>query len=67
MKENLNIAWWHERMILMALAKYTTQKAAAKALGVSERTLIRMKNDLYEDKLRKKEDYGRSGDHSKDS
>lgn len=59
MKENLNIAWWHERMILMALAKYTTQKQAAKALGVSERTLIRMKNDLYEDKLRKKEDYGK--------
>ena len=52
MKENLNIAWWHERMILMALAKYTTQKQAAKALGVSERTLIRMKNDLYENKLR---------------
>lgn len=46
-------------MILMALAKYTTQRAAAKALGVSERTLIRMKNDLYEDKLRKKEDYGK--------
>lgn len=46
-------------MILMALAKYTTQKQAAKALGVSERTLIRMKNDLYEDKLRKKEDYGK--------
>ena len=53
-EENLNIAWWHERMILMALAKYTTQRAAAKALGVSERTLIRMKNDLYENKLRKK-------------
>ena len=51
MKENLNIAWWHERMILMALAKYHTQKAAARALGVSERTLIRMKNDLYENKL----------------
>ena len=54
-KENLNIAWWHERMILMALAKYTTQKAAAKALGVSERTLIRIKNDLYEDKLQDKQ------------
>ena len=67
MKENLNIAWWHERMILMALAKYKTQRAAAKALGVSERTLIRMKNDLYEDKLRASENDRRSGDYRKDS
>jgi predicted DNA-binding transcriptional regulator YafY len=67
MKENLNIAWWHERMILMALAKYTTQRAAAKALGVSERTLIRMKHDLYEDKLRASENGRGSGDHRKDS
>lgn len=67
MKENLNIAWWHERMILMALAKYPTQKSAAKALGVSERTLIRMKHDLYEDKLRDKENYGRKGNNNKDS
>lgn len=67
MKENLNIAWWHERMILMALAKYPTQRAAAKALGVSERTLIRMKNDLYENKLRSQENDRRSGDYRKDS
>ena len=67
MKDNLNIAWWHERMILMALAKYTTQKAAAKALGISERTLIRIKNDLYEDKLQASENGRGSGDHRKDS
>ena len=54
-------------MILMALAKYTTQRAAAKALGVSERTLIRMKHDLYEDKLRASENGRGSGDHRKDS
>lgn len=53
MKENLNIAWWHRRMIITALAKHKTQKQAAKALGVSARTLSRMKKDLYENKLHK--------------
>ena len=67
MKENLNIAWWHERMILMALAKYPTQRAAAKALGVSERNLIRLKKDLYENKIRASEDNGRKGSNRKNS
>ena len=48
MKENLNIAWWHERMMLTALARFKTQKEAAEALGVSDRTLIRMKKEYNE-------------------
>lgn len=48
MKENLNIAWWHERMMLAALARFDTQKEAAAALGISDRTLIRMKKEYNE-------------------
>lgn len=48
MKENLNIAWWHERMMLTALSRFNTQKEAAEALGVSDRTLIRMKKEYNE-------------------
>ena len=54
-------------MILMALAKYPTQRAAAKALGISERNLIRIKKDLYENKLRASEDNGRKGSNRKNS
>lgn len=45
MPENLNIAWWHKRMIVFALENFKTQKEAASALGISTRTLIRLKQD----------------------
>jgi hypothetical protein len=48
MKENLNIAWWHEKLMLCALKRYDTQEQAAQALGISSRTLIRMKKDYNE-------------------
>ena len=50
MKENLNIAWWHRKMVLYALDKFDTQKEASKALGISERTLVRMKKAYDEGK-----------------
>jgi len=48
MKENLNIAWWHEKLMLCALKRFNTQEEAAKALGISSRTLVRMKKDYNE-------------------
>ena len=39
MKENLNIAKWRMEMIRVALKKFETKKDAAKALGISVRTL----------------------------
>lgn len=50
MKENLNIAWWHKKMVLYALDKFDTQAEAAKALGISDRTLVRMKKEYNEGK-----------------
>jgi DNA-binding NtrC family response regulator len=53
-EENLNIEWWHKRMILYALKKFDTQQEAADALGCSTRHLIRKKREYYEDKLQDK-------------
>lgn len=39
MKDSLNIAKWRKVMIRVALKKFDTKKDAAKALGVSVRTL----------------------------
>ena len=39
-------------MMLTALARFKTQKEAAAALGISDRTLIRMKKD-YDEKRAK--------------
>lgn len=39
MTENLNIAYWHRKLIRIALQRHNTKKEAAKALGVSTRTL----------------------------
>ena len=43
MPENLNIAWNHKRMIIFALKHFDTQQQAADALGISTRTLVRLK------------------------
>jgi len=47
-EENLNIEWWHTRMILYALKKFDTQQEAADALGCSARNLIRKKAEIDE-------------------
>jgi transcriptional regulator with PAS, ATPase and Fis domain len=39
MKDSLNIAKWRKVMIRTALKRFNTKKEAAKALGVSVRTL----------------------------
>ena len=39
MTENLNIAYWHKKMIRIAIQRHDTKKEAAKALGISTRTL----------------------------
>lgn len=48
MSENLNIAWWHEKLMVCALERFRTQEEAADALGISSRTLVRMKKDYNE-------------------
>ena len=38
-QENLNLAWWHRKMVNVAVTRYKTKKEAAKALGITPRTL----------------------------
>jgi transcriptional regulator with PAS, ATPase and Fis domain len=37
--KTLNIAYWHKKMIRIALNRYDNKKDAAKALGITTRTL----------------------------
>ncbi len=41
MKDSLNIAKWRKVMIRTALKRFNTKKEAAKALGISVRTLVK--------------------------
>lgn len=44
-QENLNIEFHHKRLILKALTKFVINKRAAKELGISVRTLYRLKRN----------------------
>lgn len=51
MKENLNLQYHRERLITIALKKYDLQKDAAKALGITTRTLQKLKSKLDDQNL----------------
>ena len=45
MKDNLNIYWWRQKLIRVALKRFKTKKEAANALGITRRTLVKYEND----------------------
>lgn len=51
MRENLNLQYHRERLITIALKKYDLQKDAAKALGITTRTLQKIKSKLDDQDL----------------
>ena len=51
MKDTLNLQYHKDRLIILALKKYDLQKDAAKALGITTRTLQKLKSKLYDQNL----------------
>ena len=45
MKDNLNIYWWRQKLIRVALERFETKKEAASALGISVKSLEKYGND----------------------
>jgi DNA-binding XRE family transcriptional regulator len=45
MKDNLNIHWWRQKLIKIALKRFKTKKEAANALGITPRSLVKYEND----------------------
>ena len=64
MKDTLNLQYHKDRLIILALKKYDLQKDAAKALGITTRTLQKLKSKLDDQNLL--HDVSRNADiHSK--
>ena len=51
MKDTLNLQYHKDRLIILALKKYDLQKDAAKALGITTRTLQKLKSKLHDQNL----------------
>ena len=45
MKDNLNIHWWRQKLIRIALKRFKTKKEAANALGISSKSLEKYGNN----------------------
>ena len=51
MRETLNLKYHQHRLVKFALKKYKLKRDAAKALGITTKTLKKIREEIYEDQL----------------